>query len=83
MHPDPDAHPLARLLGLSVAGGGTAGLVHGLTGSVFLALLGATLSLLGAAVLEYLRPSIRRRGELRAERLYGPAPSRPPAPPAP
>lgn len=76
---DPEGHPLTRLVQIAIAGGGTAGLLHGLTDRALTALIGALTAVIGGLVLEYFRPTIRRRGELRAERVVGPRP--PPSPP--
>lgn len=68
---DHDHDPLLRLIGLAVAGGGAAGLLHGLADRAVTVLLGTLASAVAAMVLEYIRPIVRRRGERLAQRLHG------------
>lgn len=64
--------PVLRLVGLAVAGGSTAGLLHGLSDRVITALAGALVTTLFAALLEVLRPALRRHGERLAARVPHP-----------
>lgn len=75
-------HPLLRLLGMAVAGGGTAGLLHGFADRALTALIGATITAFFALLVELARPALRRQGERISERVHGPGPvPRPPPPP--
>ena len=78
---DPDhPNPVARLIGLAVAGGASAGVLHGLTDRMLTAFVGAAIATAFAALLELARPALRRHGEHIAQRVRVPdaRPSHPP-----
>jgi tetrahydromethanopterin S-methyltransferase subunit C len=78
-HDDPDAPLAVRLLTLVGVGGGVSTLADSVLHSIPAGVLGAIVTLLGAAVLEMLRPILRAYGEKHARKIV--RASVPPPPP--